>query len=118
MEKNERPASVVCAAGLSGTDKCPNNCRNCFYGGNIAIAWTEYAYGQTTDYIQYYPSKEAVREDFYATRETYFHMAANSAEVANNSSGQKMTALQTWLSTNFPDWFKTERPISCGEHSL
>jgi hypothetical protein len=97
-------ATVICSANLSGTDKCPRNCRACFYGGNIAIQWTEYAYGITQNRIQYFPDKETVKNEYIEAQNTYFSMAVNSAEVANNSIGQKMNALQTWLNQNFPDW--------------
>jgi len=100
----EKEATIICAANLTGTDKCPRDCRNCIYGGDIAITWTEYAYGIERDFIQYFPSREAVKQAFHEAQGIYDNIW--NAEVANNSVGQKITTLQTWLNKNFPEWWK------------
>lgn len=88
--KKEEPKAiiVVCAANLTASDQCPNDCRRCFYGGDITIQWTFLKQG----YVQYYPNRAAVDQEYEDLSTDYIHKS--EAEQA------KLTALQDWLCTH------------------
>lgn len=80
---------IVCSANLSGSAQCPLCCGKCWYGGKIPVQWSFLEQG----YVQYYPSRDAVDQDFEAVRTEWL-------DHGGDSNRAKMDALKEWLDKN------------------
>jgi hypothetical protein len=82
---------VVCAANLTSSFQCPNNCRKCFLGGDIAVQWSFNGQG----FVQYYPNRESVEQDFEALRGQWQGRDGEAIKA-------KIEALFAWLLSHNP----------------
>lgn len=81
----ELNVTVVCAANLSASPKCPSNCGKCWYGGRIPVHWMFRDQG----FVQFYSSGEAISQEYDALQYDYAHNTFAEKE--------KFVALKEWL---------------------